>query len=166
MFPKVFESFYEVQEKYENLEAIPTPAFFYGMNPGEEILVTLGQGKTIFIKLLYILPPDENGMREVAYELNGYSREIEVRDNSVASLIPKHKKVTDPATQVGAPLQGKLSNINVQPGDQVKAGAPLFIIEAMKMETTVSSPKAAKVKTIHLSEGAMVQQDDLVIEFD
>jgi pyruvate carboxylase len=36
----------------------------------------------------------------------------------------------------------------------------------MKMETTVSSPKAAKVKTIHLSEGAMVQQDDLVIEFD
>jgi pyruvate carboxylase len=166
MFPKVFENFYRIQEEYGNLEAIPTPAFFYGMQPGEEILVTLGPGKTIFIKLLYILPPDESGMREVAYELNGYAREVRVRDNSIASLIPTHQKATDPACQVGAPLQGRLSGIQVREGDQVKANAPLFVIEAMKMETTVSSPRAARVKKVHLSEGTMLQQDDLVVELD
>ena len=166
MFPKVFEDFYAQQEKYESLESIPTPAFFYGMQPGEEILVTLGQGKTIFIKLLYILPPDENGMREVAFELNGYSREVKVRDNSITSLIPAHKKVTDPVMQVGAPLQGKLSNIRVKKGDKVKPNMPLFVIEAMKMETTVSSSREAIVKAVHIEEGCMIQQDDLVVEFE
>jgi pyruvate carboxylase len=166
MFPKVFENFYKTQERYENLESIPTPAFFYGMQPGEEILVTLGKGKRIFVKLLYILPPDDSGLREVAYELNGYSRIVQIRDHSVTSLNPSHQKVQDPAFQIGAPLQGKLSNVCVKPGSEIRAGAPLFIVEAMKMETTVSSPRDARVKSVLLSEGVMVQQDDLIVEFD
>lgn len=166
MFPGVFESFYETQEKYESLESIPTPAFFYGMQPGEEILVTLGKGKRIFIKLLYILPPDAHGMSEVAFELNGYSRKVRIRDHSITSLLPMHKKVTDTVHQIGAPLQGRLSSVKVKVGDRVAANQPLFLIEAMKMETTVSSPGPAVVKAIHIAEGTMVQQDDMVIELD
>ncbi len=163
MFPKVYADFYNMQERYDNLETVPTPAFFYGMQEGEEILVNLGPGKTIFIKLLYILPPDEHGMREVAFELNGYSRIVSVRDQSVASAIPTHKKVSDSDKEIGAPLQGKLSNIRVKPGDKVKTNSPLFVIEAMKMETTVAAPQEGTVKTIALTEGEMVQQDDLIV---
>lgn len=166
MFPKVFDEYYQHTQQYGNVEAIPTPAFFYGLQLGEEILVTLSQGKTIIVKLLYILPPDENGMSTVAFELNGYSRKVQVRDRSVANIIAANKKVENPEIQVGAPLQGKLSAVNVKIGDQVEQNTPLFIIEAMKMETTVTSTRKGKVKAVHLAPGTMVQQDDLVVELD
>jgi multidrug efflux pump subunit AcrA (membrane-fusion protein) len=43
---------------------------------------------------------------------------------------------------------------------------PLFIIEAMKMESTVTAPFDGKVKKVHLKSGVMVEQDDLVVEFE
>lgn len=164
MFPKVFDEYYQHAMVYGNVEAIPTPAFFYGLRLGEEILVTLGKGKTIIVKLLYVQPADENGMRTVVFELNGYTRRVQVRDHSVASLVPVNKKVNNPDLEIGAPLQGKLSKLLVRAGDMVASNTPLFIIEAMKMETTVTATRNTKVKAVHLPEGTMVQQDDLVVE--
>jgi pyruvate carboxylase len=164
MFPKVFDEYYHHTVIYGNVEAIPTPAFFYGLRLGEEILVTLSKGKTIIVKLLYVPPADESGMRTVVFELNGYARRVQVRDHSVVSMVPVNKKVHNPALEIGAPLQGKLSKLLVRTGDAVSSNTPLFIIEAMKMETTVTATRNTKVKAIHLPEGAMVQQDDLVVE--
>ncbi|ATL48584.1 pyruvate carboxylase [Chitinophaga caeni] len=164
MFPKVFDEYYRHTQKFGNVEAIPTPAFFYGLKLGEEILITLSKGKTIIVKLLYILPADESGMRTVVFELNGYARRIQVRDTSVASVVPVHKKASDPENEVGAPLQGKMSKLMVKQGDAVSANTPLFIIEAMKMETTVTATRDGKVDKIYLAEGTMVQQDDLVLD--
>ncbi|RAJ06765.1 pyruvate carboxylase [Chitinophaga skermanii] len=166
MFPKVFDEYYHHAQVYGNVEAIPTPAFFYGLKMGEEILITLSKGKTIIVKLLYILPADESGMRTVVFELNGYTRRVQVRDRSVQSSAPVNKKAADPNAEVGAPLQGKLSKLLVKPGDTVSTNTPLFIIEAMKMETTVTATRDTKIKRIHLPEGTMVQQDDLVVELE
>lgn len=166
MFPKVFDEYYQHAQVYGNVEAIPTPAFFYGLNLGEEILITLSKGKTIIVKLLYILPADESGMRTAFFELNGYGRSVQIRDRSVVSAVVSNKKVSNPDHEVGAPLQGKLSKVLVKNGDMVSNNTPLFIIEAMKMETTVTATKTSKVKSIHIREGAMVSQDDLVIELD
>lgn len=165
MFPKVFDEYYHHAMVYGNVEAIPTPAFFYGLRLGEEILVTLGKGKTIIVKLLYVQPADENGMRTVVFELNGYTRRVQVRDHSVSSLVPVNRKVNNPELEIGAPLQGKLSKLLVKTGDAVASNTPLFIIEAMKMETTVTATRNTKIKAIHLPEGTMVQQDDVVVEF-
>ncbi|MBT4080220.1 MAG: hypothetical protein HOE82_06370, partial [Gammaproteobacteria bacterium] len=44
-------------------------------------------------------------------------------------------------------------------------GDPLFVIEAMKMETTVTAPFDGSIKKIHLQAGELVQQDDLIVEF-
>ncbi|MBX9449007.1 MAG: biotin/lipoyl-binding protein [Taibaiella sp.] len=71
-----------------------------------------------------------------------------------------------PQNQVGAPLQGKLSAILAREGDRVQAGDPLFVVEAMKMESTVSAPRDGKVKAVILSAGTMVDQNDLVLELD
>jgi pyruvate carboxylase len=79
--------------------------------------------------------------------------------------VPVNKKVNNPDLEIGAPLQGKLSKLLVRAGDTVASNAPLFIIEAMKMETTVTATRNSKVKTVHLPEGTMVQQDDVVVEF-
>jgi pyruvate carboxylase len=112
------------------------------------------------------MPADESGMRTVVFELNGYARRVQVRDRAVKSEVPANKKVTNPEQEVGAPLQGKLSKILVKTGDAINANTPLFIIEAMKMETTVTATRDTKVKSVVLREGTMVQQDDLVVELE
>ena len=89
-----------------------------------------------------------------------------MRDRAAKSIVPVNRKVANPDLEVGAPLQGKLSKLLVKSGDSVPANTPLFIIEAMKMETTVTATRNTKVKTVHLREGTMVQQDDLVIEVE
>ena len=65
--------------------------------------------------------------------------------------------------QVGAPLQGKLSQILIKSGDEVKRNQPLFVIEAMKMETTIAANDPGKIKDIVLAPGSMVKTDDLVL---
>ncbi len=165
MFPKVFEEYYHYQNEFGEVSNIPTPAFFYPMKNDEELLIELGKGKTIHVRLIYVSDADEEGMRTVSFELNGYNRTIRMRDRSVQSLKPQHKKVSN-EKETGAPLQGKLSVVLVNEGDTVKTGAPLFVIEAMKMESTVSAAKDGKVKKIHITAGTMVDQNDVVVEME
>ena len=56
--------------------------------------------------------------------------------------------------------------INVAVGDTVEKDKPLFALEAMKMESTVTAPFKGTVKKIHLTEGTMIEQNDLVVEFE
>ena len=65
---------------------------------------------------------------------------------------------------IGAPLQGSLLKILVAEGDKIEKDTPLFIIEAMKMETTICAPKAGTIYKVVLKEKAMIEQDDCVIE--
>jgi pyruvate carboxylase len=51
----------------------------------------------------------------------------------------------------------------VKKDQKVKKNEPLFVIEAMKMETTITSPENVKIKATNLKEGSMVNADDLVI---
>ena len=59
-------------------------------------------------------------------------------------------------------LQGKLASVQASVGDKVKENQPLFVIEAMKMETTITAPRAGKIAKVVLTKG-MVEQDDLVL---
>lgn len=62
--------------------------------------------------------------------------------------------------------QGMLSKIFVKAGQEVKKNTPLFTIEAMKMETTITANKDLKIKDITLKEGTLVESDDLVMEVE
>lgn len=167
LYPKVYEEFYNHMKVYGDMSSLPTPAFFYGMKYGEEILVKIAEGKVIIIKLLFITEPDEEGMRQVTFELNGQSRRVKIKDKDFQVQKVSHTKATkDSDAEIGAPLQGKLSAIMTKPGREVEEGTPLFVIEAMKMESTISAPRAGKVKKIYLEAGEMVEQDDLVVELE
>ena len=165
LYPKVFADYYEHHNNYGYVSEIPTKAFFYGLKRGEEILVSIDEGKTLMVKMLFILEPDENGMRTVGFELNGQTRRVQVKDNSFKSTVARNKKVSSDS-EIGAPLQGKLSGLMVKPGDHVEEGSPLFIVEAMKMETTIAASQDGVVKNIILPAGTMVEQDDVVIEME
>lgn len=166
MFPKVYEEYYEHQQKFGEISNMPTPAFFYPLKNDEELLIELGKGKTIHIQLIYVSDADEEGMRTVTFELNGYSRTVSIKDKSVTSLKPQHKKVTDKEKEIGSPLQGKLSEVLVKEGEEFNTGASLFVIEAMKMESTVTASKEGKVKKVYIDAGTMVDQNDVIVEIE
>ena len=164
MYPEVFKDFYNHKQEYGEISYLPTNAFFYGLQPEEEISVEIGKGKVIIIRLLFTSEPGEDGMRTVTFDLNGQTRTVRVRDTSVVSKTQVNTKASD-EHEIGAPLQGKLSDVIAHAGDQVTKGDPLFVIEAMKMETTVTAPFDGSIKKIHLQAGELVQQDDLIVEF-
>ena len=162
LYPRVFEDYYKHVVMYGDTSLLPTPTFFYGLKPNEEISVNIARGKTILVEYLNTNAPDEKGNRLVIFRLNGTIRSVLIRDESVQSATVVNIKVTKPE-HVGAPLQGSLSKILVKEGDEVTKNQPLFIIEAMKMETTVVAPQDGVVTTIFLAERTLVHQDDLVV---
>ena len=163
-YPKVFEEYYAFTQQFGDVSPLPTPSFFFGMKSNEEILVDIGTGKTLIIRLLYVSDHvDESGNRTVFFRLNGQTRTIEIKDKSADVRKISNLKVTD-AKHIGSPLQGRLAKVFVKNGEQVKKNAPLFTIEAMKMETTITATKDLKVSRIVLPEATMVETDDLVVE--
>lgn len=163
MYPDVYRSFHQHREVYGNVHYLPTPAFFYGMRQGEEILVKLQRGKTISIRYVYRSKPDENGNCKVTFELNGQTRSVQIRDESAAPKRQANRKAAA-ANEIGSPLMGRLSSVLVEAGSKVQKDSPIFVIEAMKMETTITAPADGEVKAVHLHAGTLVAQGDLVVE--
>lgn len=166
-YPKVFADYLKSFRKYGDVSIVPSPYFLYGMEPGEETTIELAKGKTLLVKLVSIGPPDHEGKRIVFFKLNGQTRNLEIRDSQSTSAEKEHQKADRSNTQhVGSPLQGMLSNVFVSQGDIIKVNEPLFVIEAMKMETTVTSAVGGIIKRVCLQAGAMVNTDDLILEFE
>ncbi|MCS6795573.1 MAG: pyruvate carboxylase [Raineya sp.] len=165
MYPKVFEEYYNHIQEFGFAYYLPTPAFFYGLKPGEEILIKIDEGKTLLVKLVSCSKPDENGIVTVYFEHNGQTRRVRIFDKKMSSLLKTNPKATA-ENHIGSPLQGKISQIKVKEGEKVKVNTPLFVLEAMKMESIVTAPREAVVKKIHLGAGSIVEQGDLVVELE
>lgn len=163
LYPKVFAQYFEHYQKYNGVQHLPTLPFFYGLKQNEETLVEIDNGKNILIRYISSSAPNEDGVRKVTFELNGQRRSVDIVDNTIETEKVVHRKAIS-EQEIGAPLQGSLSQILVKEGDEVTPNTPLFIIEAMKMESTITAPVAGTVKQIHLPEKTMVAQDDLIIE--
>jgi pyruvate carboxylase len=164
MYPKVFEDYYSKQKEFGDISKVPTGNFFFGMRLREETLVEIGEGKNIIIELLSIGPPDDNGLRTLFFRVNGMTRNIEVLDKSLnIQKLENEKAEKDNPNHEGAPLQGMLSAVMVKQGEKVKKNQPLFIIEAMKMETTVTATEDGVIERVVLGDGTLVEADDLVL---
>ncbi len=165
LYPKVFEDFYEHLESFGDTSKLPSPAFFYGLQFNEEIEVTIGRGKTIIIQYLNTNAPRSSGARMVIFRLNGSIRSSVVMDRSIDNVEASNAKVST-ENHIGSPLQGSLSKIIVKQGEEVKKDQALFIIEAMKMESTVTAPRNGVISRIFLKAKTLVAQDDVVLSLD
>ncbi|OON65819.1 pyruvate carboxylase [Hymenobacter sp. CRA2] len=164
LYPKVFEQYWSHLQQYGDVSVVPTRVFFYGLRPGEETIIDIARGKSIIVRLQSVGQVNDDGMRTIFFTLNGQTRNLEIRDRSVeVKTVSNPKADKNNAQQIGAPLQGLLSKVLVKDGQQVKRNTPLFIIEAMKMETTITAPADALVKAVNLTEGTLVNADDLVL---
>jgi len=164
LYPKVFLDAYNKHLKFGNLMNLPTKNFFYGMERGEEITVEIDKGKTLLISLDSVGRPNEDGMVTVYFKVNGQSRSVKVKDASIKVDKVTHAKIDKSNTKhIGAPLQGLLSEVLVKRGEKVVKNQPLFIIEAMKMETTITAIEDTTIDKVILNSGVMVNSDDLIV---
>ncbi|MBD9628792.1 acetyl/propionyl/methylcrotonyl-CoA carboxylase subunit alpha [Pseudomonas sp. PDM19] len=67
---------------------------------------------------------------------------------------------------LGAPMNGSIVRILVEPGQSVEAGAALVVLEAMKMEHSIRAPHAGVVKSLYCSEGELVSEGTALVELE
>jgi pyruvate carboxylase len=167
LYPRVFPDFAEHQTTYSDTSVLPTPVFFYGMAPGEEISVDIEKGKTLIIKFLTVGDPHPDGTRLVFFELNGQPREVLVLDKALAGDVKTHPKAEkDNPKHVGAPMPGLVVNVPVALGEEVAAGQKLVTLEAMKMETTVYAERAGRIAELLVRPGLQVDAGDLMLQYE
>ena len=164
MYPKVYEEFNHHRKEYGYITRMGSHVFFNGMALGETNKINIEDGKTLVIKYLGLGDLNDDGTRVVQFELNGMRREVSVPDphaENTSSLVNFADE--DDENQIGASIPGLVSKINVKVGDIVEENQTLAIIEAMKMETAVTAPKAGVIKQIPVKEGQTIKARELLI---
>jgi methylmalonyl-CoA carboxyltransferase small subunit len=72
----------------------------------------------------------------------------------------------DEAKVCRSPIAGVTVRINAQVGQQIQANDALLVLEAMKMETNITSPVSGKVKSLNTTVGEGVQIGQVLVEFE
>ena len=165
MYPDVFVKYARNRQNWGDVDVLPTPQFYYGMERGADVTVELEPGKTLVIKFQTVGEPHPDGTRTVFFELNGQPREVTVRDRSLEVKEPSRVKAdAAQAGQIGAPIPGVVSTVAVQLGQQVKKGDRLLVLEAMKMQSTVYAPLAGTIAQLLVQPGQHIEAKDLLLE--
>ena len=86
------------------------------------------------------------------------------REAELAALMHENKGA-DSSKALLCPMPGLVKSIAVKPGQEVKAGEQLCIVEAMKMENVLSAERDAVVKTVLAKEGDSLAVDAVIMEF-
>jgi pyruvate carboxylase len=164
LYSDVFFKYESFRRTYGDVSMLPTPAFFYGLRPEEEIAVEIEPGKTLIIRLLTIGEAHPDGTRTLFFELNGQPREVRVRDHSLKVVGRAHPKA-DPANpgDVSAPTSGVVTGITVQVNQSVTRGQKLMTLEAMKIQSNIYAPISGRVAKILVTGSQSVEAKDLLL---
>lgn len=128
--------------------------------PGESVWAGTVGGESIAVQVRPIL----NGM---VLSHAGASAEVRVytrREAELAALMPE-KAEADTGKQLLCPMPGLVKAISVKSGQEVKAGEPLCIVEAMKMENVLRAERDGTISKIHAKEGDSLAVDAVIMEF-
>ena len=113
-------------------------------------------------------------MRNFLVNVNGTQYEVAVEEIDgkaapAAKPAPAAAPVAAPvvaaaagATKVTAPMPGTILGVNVKEGDTVKAGQPIFVLEAMKMESDITAPINGTIRGINVRKGDSVEAGKLL----
>lgn len=111
------------------------------------------------------------GPETYTVKVNGKAYVVEVAEGG--EIADVKEQAAQPAAEaapaatgetIAAPLAGNIFKVNVRPGDAVKEGDVVIILEAMKMETEVRAASAGTVSAVKVSEGDSVAVGDVLIE--
>ena len=123
-------------------------------------------------------------MKTYNITINGVTYAVEVEEVGAASVAapaptaaPAAPKAAAPAAApaapkavakagsvtIKAPMPGNIMKVNVKPGDAVKKGDVLVVLEAMKMENDVCAPEDGTVASVEVAKGATVETDAVLV---
>ena len=163
LFPGPLKDYLNARELFGDVSLLPTAAFFYGLEENDALPVDLAPGVRVIFELEAVGEPDHSGMRTVMARVNGQLRPLDVRDRSIESSIAEIERA-DPSNpgHVAAPVIGAVIP-QVAVGDEVTAGEPVAVIEAMKMESTITAPISGRVERVAVTSGTRVERGDLLV---
>jgi pyruvate carboxylase len=165
MYPQVYTNYRAARRTYGPVSVLPTPVYFYGMQPGDEIAIEMEAGKTLILRLQTMSETDEDGNVRVFFELNGQPRVVVVPNRAVTPTRAARRKADDSKDgDIGAPMPGTVATIMVREGQTVTQGDALVAIEAMKMQTRIAAPRDGTVKLLLVKPGDAVDAKDLLVE--
>ncbi len=99
-------------------------------------------------------------------QLRGQRHRVEVVDERtkvMRDMSPAGPDLDGPVP-VRAPMPGLVVKVKVEEGDLVEAGSGLLVVEAMKMENSLTAPVGGRVGTIHVIAGQTVEKDEILME--
>ena len=115
-------------------------------------------------------------MKNYTITVNGVAYDVTVEENSnsaprsapVKTEEPVQAAAPAPAVKAGnvsieAPMPGNVLDITVKPGQTVKTGEALIILEAMKMENEIVAPSDGEIASIVVSKGDSVEAGQVLI---
>ncbi|MEC9315482.1 MAG: biotin/lipoyl-binding carrier protein, partial [Pseudomonadota bacterium] len=149
LFPQIGLKFLQNRDNPEAFEPAPSDA---PKTATPTVSATAGDQETYTIKVngqAYVVQINEGG-------------DISHVESSAASAPAPAAEPAGEGEPVTAPLSGNIWKIQVSPGQQVKEGDTLLILEAMKMETQIVASKSGTVSSISVKQGDAVKVGDLL----
>ena len=128
--------------------------------PGEPVWHGTVDGELKAVQVRSIFNGYSLAHRGVTVEARVFTR----REAELFALMPE-KKVADTSKSLLCPMPGLVKAIYVTDGQEVKAGEPLCMVEAMKMENVLRAERDVTVKKINAKEGDSLAVDAVIIEF-
>lgn len=105
--------------------------------------------------------------REVFLSINGKRKTVKLRSRAEKLLdaLGMSEVLKPKLDSLKAPMPGLIHSVLTEPGATVEKGAPLFILEAMKMENIIKSPGEGVIEKIHVAQHDSVEKNALLITF-
>lgn len=109
--------------------------------------------------------PEEKTM---VVNVNGNDYEISIKDkyDLLLQQLGISSKVTSQVKFIKAPMPGLIIHVSVKAGEEVKKGDTILILEAMKMENVIKSPRDGKIKSINAELRKPVEKNQVIVEFE
>jgi len=163
LFPGPSAEFAAVRDQYGDLSVIDTKDYLYGLSVGEEIVVEVEPGVSLYVELEAMSDTDDRGMRTVLASLNGQMRPVSVPDRSVTVEVPTAEKA-DPqqSGHIAAPFAG-VTTLKIELGQHVEVGEVIATIEAMKMEAAITTQVAGRIERLAVAPTQSVESGDLLV---
>lgn len=105
--------------------------------------------------------------KTVKLSINGHPYSVQLKDRFDLLLEQMGMSAVASAkiNDIKAPMPGLIVGINVQPGDTVRKGDAVLILEAMKMENLIKAPGEGTIRNIRVAKGDRVEKNQVLIEF-
>src|SRR5215467_8756982 len=86
--------------------------------------------------------------------------------NGMAYMVSKDSSKRESIKEIKIPMSGKITDVFVRSGTELKEGDVIAILEAMKMDNQIKSPRNGKIKEIKVSKNQSVKQGDILVTFE